>query len=59
LFAILLAFFVILTGFNLGPMREAERRVEEEGKLLRDGAIPMISTDVAMAQAMEGTPGAR
>ncbi len=55
-FAIVLALIVVVTGFNLGPMREAERRVEEEGKLLRDGAIPMISTDVAMAEPMAGTP---
>ena len=52
--ALILVFTVILTGWNIGPMREAERRVIEEGKLLRDGAEPMMSTDVAMAPAKEG-----
>jgi Na+/H+ antiporter NhaC len=54
--ALILVFTVILTGWDIGPMREAERRVREEGKLLRDGAEPMISADVAMAPAMDGVP---
>ncbi len=57
--AILLAFFVILTGWTIGPMREAERRVAEEGKLLRDGAKPLMADDVAMTPQKEGvTPRA-
>ncbi|MGD8726615.1 MAG: Na+/H+ antiporter NhaC family protein, partial [Gemmatimonadales bacterium] len=57
--AIALAFVVILTGWNIGPMREAERRVAEEGKLLRDGAKPLMADDVAMAPQKEGvTPRA-
>ncbi len=54
--AIVLAVVVVLTGWNIGPMREAERRVREEGKLLRDGATPMIATDVAMTQKKPGAP---
>lgn len=54
--AILLAVVVVLTGWDVGPMREAERRVREEGKLLRDGAKPMMSNEVAMAAALEGAP---
>ena len=54
--AIVLVFVVIITGWNLGPMREAERRVIEEGKLLRDGAEPLISAEVAMAPAKESVP---
>ena len=54
--ALVLVFTVILTGWDIGPMREAERRVREEGKLLRDGAEPLISTDVAMASAKDGVP---
>ncbi len=54
--ALVLVFTVILTGWDIGPMREAERRVREEGKLLRDGAEPLISADVAMARAKEGVP---
>jgi tetracycline resistance efflux pump len=54
--ALVLVFTVILTGWDIGPMREAERRVREDGKLLRDGAVPMVSAEVAMAQAKDGVP---
>ncbi len=54
--AIGLAVVVVLTGWDIGPMKEAERRVREEGKLLRDGAVPMMASDVAMTQAKPGVP---
>ena len=54
--AIALALGVIVTGWDFGPMREAERRVAEEGKLLRDGAAPMVSSDVTATLANEGVP---
>ncbi len=54
--AILMVVFVGVTDWNIGPMREAERRVREEDKLLRDGAEPMVSSDVSMLAAKEGVP---
>jgi len=54
--SIILVVFVALTDWNIGPMREAERRIREEGKLLRDGAEPMMSSDVSMLAAKEGVP---
>ncbi len=54
--AILLAVTVVITGWNLGPMAEAEKRVAEEGKLLREGAVPMVSAEVSAIQPKEGTP---
>ncbi len=54
--AIGLAVIVVITGWDVGPMREAERRVAEEGKLLRDGAEPMVAAEVAQSQAKEGIP---
>ena len=54
--AIILVLFVGVTDWNIGPMREAERRIQEEGKLLRDGAEPMMSSDVSMLAAKEGVP---
>ncbi len=54
--ALVLAFYVIVTNWNIGPMREAERRVAEEGKLLRDGAAPLISQEVSTLQAKPGIP---
>jgi Na+/H+ antiporter NhaC len=46
--AIILVLAVILSGKDIGPMKEAERRVREEGKILREGAEPLISDDVVM-----------
>ena len=54
--AIVLAVGVVIAGWDIGPMREAERRVREEGKLLRDGAVPMVSSDVAMRESKPGVP---
>jgi Na+/H+ antiporter NhaC len=54
--ALVLVLVVILTGWNLGPMREAERRVTEEGKLLRDGAKPMVTEEVSGERAKAGVP---
>ena len=56
LLAILLALFVALFDKNIGPMKEAERRVREEGKLLRDGAEPLVSSDVLMLASKTGVP---
>ncbi len=56
IFAILLAFVVILTRWDLGGMKEAERRVREEGKLLRDGAVPLVSAEVSSLEAKAGVP---
>jgi Na+/H+ antiporter NhaC len=56
LLAIFVALYVAITDRNIGPMKEAERRVREEGKLLRDGAEPLVSTDVLMLEAKAGVP---
>lgn len=47
--AIVLVLIAVFADWNIGPMREAERRVREEGKLLRDGAQPMMSAEVVAA----------
>ena len=54
--ALVLAVVVVVTGLNIGPMKEAERRVAEEGKLLRDGAQPMISDEVSAVPPKPGVP---
>ena len=54
--AILLVLGVILWEKDIGPMREAERRIREEGKFLRDGAEPLISTEVTSMTKKEGVP---
>jgi Na+/H+ antiporter NhaC len=47
--AILLVLATILMGREIGPMRSAERRAMEEGKLLADGAQPMVAEEVLSA----------
>lgn len=54
IFAILMVFFVVLTGKDFGPMGRAEKRALETGKVLRDGAEPLVSTEVLSLPAKEG-----
>ena len=51
--AVLLSLSVVLFGFDIGPMKAAEARAAE-GKVLRDGANPMIDEGVLAAQTPEG-----
>lgn len=48
-YPILLLLFTLLVCLekipDFGPMKNAERRAREEGKLLRDGAVPMVSEE--------------
>ena len=48
------ALAVVLSGRDFGPMLSAERRVSVEGKVLRDGAEPLVATEVLMLEAKEG-----
>ncbi|MEP3889183.1 MAG: Na+/H+ antiporter NhaC family protein [Hellea sp.] len=58
--AILLLVIVILTGRDIGEMKRAETRARTEGKILRDGALPMIAGEITMMTAKEGAvPRAR
>jgi tetracycline resistance efflux pump len=52
--SVLLVLFVVLTGWDIGPMRRAERRAREEGKVLRDGAMPVVDTEVISLPRKEG-----
>ncbi len=56
IFALLLVLIVVLTEKNIGPMKKAEHRVRVENKLLRDGAEPLMSTEVVSMEAKEGVP---
>lgn len=54
--ALLTVLLVVLSGKDLGPMRHAEKRARETGKVLRDGAEPLVSTEVIAIDRKEGTP---
>ncbi len=53
--SLLLLLTILVTRWDFGPMRAAERRADREGKLLRDGARPMISEEVLGLPPCEGT----
>lgn len=58
-YAILTVVFVGFTAFlpmEFGPMRKAQRRALEEGKLMRDGAKPLMSKEVS---ELPMAPGAK
>ncbi|WP_435335558.1 Na+/H+ antiporter NhaC family protein [Haloarchaeobius sp. TZWWS8] len=44
IFALILVFAVVLGDWNIGPMKRAEERARNEGKLVRDDANPMMET---------------
>jgi len=39
---------------DFGPMKEAERRAREEGKVLRDGAVPLMSDELTDIETYPG-----
>jgi len=39
---------------EFGPMRAAERRAQDEGKVLRDGAVPLMSRELTDIETYEG-----
>lgn len=47
---------LIATGVvkDFGPMKKAEKRAMEEGKVLRDGAVPLIGKELTEMQPYEG-----
>ncbi|MBS0011755.1 MAG: hypothetical protein KFF49_10125 [Bacteroidales bacterium] len=54
--AVIMVFVIIRTGRDFGPMKKAEKRARDEGKPLRDGATPMVSSDITMMEAKKGKP---
>lgn len=52
--AILLVFITIGFNKNLGPMRKAEKRVREEGKVLSENATPMVSEEITAVEPKVG-----
>lgn len=58
--ALLMVLVIIFTKKDFGPMAKAERRAREEGKLIADGAQPMISDELTDVTTKEGVrPKAR
>ena len=53
-FAVGLVFYLVLTGKDWGPMASAEKRAIETGKVIRDGATPLVSSDVLAMPPKDG-----
>lgn len=51
---ILFVFIACISDFHLGPMKRAEKRAREEGKVLRDGAVPVVDESVISMPTKEG-----
>lgn len=54
--AISLVLFTILSQKDFGPMRKAEQRARNEGKVLAEGAQPMITDDISNMKPKENIP---
>ncbi len=58
--AMLMVVIIIITGKDFGPMKKAEERAKKEGKVIRDDATPLISSDVVSLPRKTGVqPKAR
>lgn len=57
-YAVISVIFVGLIASNIikdfGPMKKAEERAMNEGKVLRDGAVPLIGKELTEMEAYEG-----
>ena len=54
IFAMIAVILVIVLQKDFGPMKKAEERAQKEGKVIADGAQPMISSEVVSLTAKEG-----
>ena len=60
LLTLVVSLIIAVTALEFGPMAVAERRVREEGKVLRDGAEPLVATEALAVTVKEGVdPRAR
>lgn len=56
MFAIAILFWIIVTNKDYGPMKKAEKRAREEGKVIADGSTPMISEEITIIEPVKGKP---
>ena len=57
LMALVMVPIIALSGRDYGPMLAAERRALTEGKVLRDGAKPLLDEELSALMAPEGVQG--
>lgn len=54
--ALVMVFVLIFTQWDFGPMKRAEKRAREEGKLMKDDARPMVSEELTDIEVKKGIP---
>ena len=54
--SVLFAGFIAFSYKDFGPMKKAEKRSEETGKTIADGALPVVSEDVSSTKPKKGIP---
>ena len=54
--ALFLVLYFIFSGRDYGPMLKAEKRVRNEGKLLSDGAQPMVADELTEVERVQHIP---
>ncbi|WP_026894789.1 Na+/H+ antiporter NhaC family protein [Clostridiisalibacter paucivorans] len=56
IFAVLFVGIVVITGKDFGPMLKAEHRAISEGKIVRDGAKPMMDVGYELGEPIKTRP---
>lgn len=54
--ALILVLVIIISKKDFGAMAKAEKRAREEGKLLADGAMPMVADELTNIEPIENIP---
>ena len=53
IFAVVFVGFIAITGKDFGPMAKAEKRAENEGKIIRDGAVPLMDVESELGEPID------
>ncbi|WP_207751304.1 Na+/H+ antiporter NhaC family protein [Anaeromonas frigoriresistens] len=56
IFAVLFVGMLVITGRDFGPMLKAEHRAVTEGKIVRDGAKPMLDVNYELGEPKDTKP---
>jgi Na+/H+ antiporter NhaC len=54
IFTVIFVGMISITGKDFGPMARAELRAENEGKISRDGAVPMMDVGTDLGEPVKG-----
>jgi Na+/H+ antiporter NhaC len=52
--SVILVFYLIISKKDYGPMKKAEKRAQEEGKVIADNSRPMVSSEITFLEKKKG-----